>query len=172
MGFWSNLLMAILSVINPIIGFIASTVKYVISEAKNAGFVYLIDVISNILPGGFIKDLAAGMISDAVEVFSLKSAVDEVIPFNNIILTCERCGSNSHYFVKKDGLITCKDCFRNNVESEIERPNKIYLIKNNIRTIKHEFLTLNKESVTSKFISLPNPKKFPTLSNKFKKFNK
>ena len=171
MGFWSNILMAILSVVNPVLGFIGSTIKYVTSEAKNAGFFFLVDIVGNMLPGGFAKDLAVGMVSDAIEATSISSAVEQVVPFNNIILKCERCGTNSHYFVKKEGLITCKDCFRNNVESNFERKDKIYLLKNNISIVKNELVTFNEQSLSKKYSDFNDSFKPPSLSNKFKNFN-
>lgn len=170
MGFFSNILMAILSLVNPILGFIGCAIKYIISEAKNAGFVFLVDIVGNFLPGGFAKDLAAGMVSDALEAGSVSMAADQIVPFNNIILRCERCEGNSHYYVRKEGLITCKDCFRNNIESTYVKTDRLFIFKNNISTVKNEITTFTSQSLSEKYTNFNNSFTPPSLSNKYKNY--
>ncbi|MCI1779246.1 MAG: hypothetical protein LKI53_04730 [Bacteroidales bacterium] len=172
MGFLSNILMAFLGFIHPIVALVGSTIKYVTSQAKNAGTIFIVDIVANMLPGGFAKDLAAGFVSDAIEALSIDSAVNQVVPQNQISLQCERCGTYSQFYVKKDGLITCKKCFQNNVESNFERKGRIYLLKDNITLIKNELVTYNKQQLSNNYKNFNNSYERPSLSNKFKNFKK
>ena len=111
------------------------------------------------------------MVSDAIEASSLNYAVDKVVPHNNIILKCERCGNHSHYYLKKDGLITCKSCFEKNVDTKILKHDRIYLLKNNISIIKNELVNFKNQSLSKKYTDFNNSFKQPNLSDKFKNFN-
>lgn len=172
MGFLSNLLIAILGVINPVLAFTGSAVKYIISSAKNAGFNFVLDLVGVALPGGFVKDLMLGMVSDAIEASSLNSAVNSITPFNDIVLKCDHCSNYSHYYVKRMGNIVCNNCLEKNIDDKIVKNDRIFLLNNNISSVQYDLKEFNKPSISDKYKRFGEDPSFPSLSNKFKNFNK
>lgn len=138
MGFWSNVLMAFVSSINPAIGFLGSIVKYIVSPPKRAWSSFVVSIISQFIPGGLVKNLVAGMVSDVIEMSSLSSAVNQITPYNNLVLMCDICGKDTHYYVKNDGVIRCKRCLKKNVSKGITRKDRIYVFQNSICRIQGE----------------------------------
>lgn len=142
MGFWSNVLIAILSTINPALGLLGNIVKYVVSPPKRAWTGFVLDIFSQLIPGGFAKNLAAGMVSDVMEMNSLSSTVSRITPYNNLVLMCDICGKDTHYYARNDGIIKCEHCLKKNLKERVSRKDKIYVFNNSINRV-HEELRYN-----------------------------
>lgn len=138
MGFWSNVLMAIVSTINPAIGFLGSIVKYILSPTKGAWPSFVVNIMSQFIPGGLVKNLVAGMVSDVIEMSSLSGAISQITPYNNLVLICDICRRDTHYYVKNDGLIKCRHCLKKNASKRISRKDKIYIFHNSIDRVHEE----------------------------------
>ncbi len=170
MGFFSNLMIAILGVVNPVLALAGSAVKYITSQAKTAGLCFILDLVSVGMPGGFVKDIMMGVVSDAIEASSLNSAVKSITPFNDIVLKCDHCTSYSHYYVKRSGNIICNKCLEKNIDDKIVQSDKIFLIKNSISSIHNELHGYNRSSLSTKYNDFEGKGTFPNLSSKFKNF--
>lgn len=113
MGFWSNVLMAIVSTINPTIGFLGSIVKYIVSPPTGRTWTsFVVNIFSQFIPGAFVKNLVAGMVCDIIEATSLSSAVNQITPYNNLVLKCDLCKKYTHYYVRNNGVMCCFRPFR------------------------------------------------------------
>jgi hypothetical protein len=133
MGFLSNLFMAVLGAINPIIGLCGSFVRYVTDDSEHAGSSLMLDIVSGLLPGGFIKDLAVGTFADAFfEANSIEEATNNVVQYNDIIMKCDNCDEYSHYYAKFDNEIRCKNCLDIKLDRITNSRSKIYLRKEKI----------------------------------------
>ncbi len=177
MGFFSNILLVIVSTFNPLFGIIGSVIQYITSDAKNAGKTFLLHLASSILQlpdiaSNFIKDITSGMISDAIEASSTDYAANKTVPINSLVLKCDICDSFTNQYVKSDNLIRCKKCFVKKLDKVINHNDKIYLLKNGIFRLHNELSSKKIEcklnrSYTNKHFS---NKQFPYISEKFKKF--
>lgn len=151
MGFWKTLILAILNTVNPAISFMGSIIEYVTSESKNERKISTLNLISNLIPGGFIKDVSVGILTDALRVDYLSEAVNKTVPYNNVVLKCDICGIYSHYFIRKDNKIKCSNCFEENVKKHCESNSKIYLISDNINKF-HEDLSNSNNMIPNSFL--------------------
>lgn len=142
MRLWSNLLssllIAIVSTINPTIGFLGSIAKHIAFRTGAIWKGFVVNVFSQFVPGGFVKNLVAGMISDIIVASSLSSAVNEATPCNDLALKCDVCEKYTRYYVKNDGLIKCKDCLEENLDKEITHEDKIYVLRNNVYRVQEK----------------------------------
>ncbi|RXQ88502.1 hypothetical protein EO244_15340 [Ancylomarina salipaludis] len=176
MSWWSNILMAIVSlvdpIISPIIGIVGSVVKYTVSKAKNAGAVFLFDLASSLLPGGAAKELFAGMISDIIET-DLTSGVKKTVPYNDIALFCGVCNKDTHYYIKdkSDSLIKCSNCFEKNLRKKINFENKVYILENGLYKLDNKRLAFQKSLYSNSFEKRDSPSSFSKSGDSFK-FNK
>jgi len=144
MNLLSKLLLAVTSsIINPSIGFIGSIIEYITSEEKNAGTVFLMDLASNILPGGFITNLSLGLITDAFRCDYLTEGVNKTIPFSNITLKCDSCNKYTNYYVQNRSLISCNDCFERGIENRVKEINGIYVFDKTIYELEQNVKVKN-----------------------------
>jgi len=152
MGFLKNMFMAILSAFNPLLGFIGSVIEYITSSSNNSITSFLLNVVNSIIPmpniaSGFIKDITAGLISDAIEVGTLKEAAEEIVPYNDIALKCDVCGVYKKYFLRENGLIKCKECYEKKLNKEVKHGDKVYIFKNGIYELKDEIVSKNSNKI-------------------------
>ena len=136
MGFFSNILIAIVSAFNPAIGFFASIVKWITSETQKAS-TFVLELVGNLIPTGNIigdlaKNISIGLFADAMEVGLVKDAAEKSVPRNDITLKCDICGQYRNYYVKDENGIVCKTCFQKNLERKVEYGDKVYIFKNGI----------------------------------------
>lgn len=149
MNFWSNVLIAVLSVIHPAIAFAGSIVKYLTSAPEKLGFCFLLNVVRQIIPGGFLKDIAFGVLSDLVLVDTFSSAIKKIMPFSNIVLKCDSCDVYTHYYIRKDERILCRKCLEDNLGDEIRMDDKIYIRRN--------FIYRAKKQIEAKNLTIKSP---------------
>lgn len=156
MSFFRNILIAIVSLINPILGVIGSVIEYVTSSSIHSGKLLLLNLASSFITlpniaSGFIKDVATGMISDIVEINSLSNAVDETVPVNSITLKCDCCSTYTNRYVVNDGVIKCKKCVLRKLDHSINFDNKIYILENNIYRLNKKIVTFERLDESSRF---------------------
>lgn len=140
--------MAIVSAINPAIGFFGSVVKWIASGAKKNVPTFILNLASSIIPtgsfvGDFIKDLSIGMVADTIEASSIGEAVDRSIPLNDIALNCDICGIYRRYYVNNENGIVCKDCYTKNLERTVQYDDKIYIFEKGIYKSKETIKRFN-----------------------------
>lgn len=157
MGFFSNLLLAVVSVVNPALGLIGSVIKYVTSEVKNAATGLILSIASTFLPGGFVKDLIVGSMIDAIELDSVSSAVEKVVPRNDLALTCQVCGTNTHHYAEDQSIIKCSTCIEKRVDKKVEHNDRIFVLKNGLYQMEQKKVGEFKfPSLSDKTLKQPN----------------
>jgi hypothetical protein len=125
--------MAIAGFFNPAITLFGSIIKFITSNSKNAVLSLAIDLTGMMLPGGLLKDIAVGVVSDIVETTSYERSVKKIIPYNNIILQCYHCGKYTHYYASIKDKITCTKCSQEQLIENNKDVNKIYLFPEHIK---------------------------------------
>jgi hypothetical protein len=138
--------MAILSVVSPALGLIGSLVKHIVSDSKHALAGFCLDLFGTVLPGGFAKDLAVGVVADAVEASSLHSAVDHVVPMNEVALKCDVCGTWSRFHVRNDGSTKCKRCFERGLDAQVHFSDRIFVMQRGIYQVRSNLSAMQREA--------------------------
>lgn len=108
------------------------------NESKNAGISLLLNLTSLVLPGAILKDLAIGALASAIEYDTIGSAVNALVPRNDLALNCKVCRKNTHYYIQSNSIIKCASCFENNLEKTTRYEDKIYVLKNGIYQAKKQ----------------------------------
>jgi len=136
--------MAFVSWVNPGIGFIGSVINYITSENNSAEKLFVIDIVSKIIPGGLIKDLIFGVTADILEASEMSSAVNKITPYNDIVLSCHTCHKYTHYYVHRDNKILCSDCLKDEINRKTVFNDRIYVLNQSIYNIHRELFRANK----------------------------
>lgn len=145
----STVLIAIVSTVSPIIGFAGSVVKYLLSSARRAWMGFVVDVVGLAVPGGLVKNLISGLISDVIEATSPSDAADHVVPLGPATMECGVCGTYTRYYVKEAGTIKCKECFTDEVDERVSYGDKVYVLKNNVYRVHDELTEMNRLTLTA-----------------------
>ncbi len=131
-----------MSALNPALGVFGSIIKWVNSEYDNSDKIFVLDLVGNILPGGFTKDILYGELVDIYESKNLSESVKEVVPYNTISVYCNNCHTLTNYYVSSNGRLLCDSCYANTIDNYVMQSN-IYVARNNIYTLHNSMLTSN-----------------------------
>jgi predicted transposase YbfD/YdcC len=167
--FAGNFLFVILERINPVIGVVANILKIVISRTDQRlkkDEIFVANLVNPSIPKELAISIVSGMISDAIETDSLNYAINNSIPFNEIVLKCNICSNYSHYYVYINRDIVCSKCFEKKMEKKIAHSNRLFYFKDDAEDLKS---TLNDANEAYK---LKSPSDFPNISDKYEKLKR
>jgi len=158
MSFLNQVLFAIVTALNPAVGFMASIVEFITSSSKNAGKIFVAKLFSSTLPGGFVTNLASDIILDIYESNDIENVSEKVVPFNNIVQFCSSCDKSTHYYIYKKNRLLCSRCLGNDLKKYITHDSQVYLLENNVYRISNKLELANKtlENKTLDNRILPN----------------
>jgi hypothetical protein len=142
---WSDLVMAMASSMVPGFGLLANIVDYITSDDPNssAGTRFIAELVTTNLPGGFLTSLATNIAIDILLGSQLSTAIDEVTPYNEIVLLCNGCRASTHYYARKSSRILCSRCLTAEVGNTVHHKDKVFVLKNGVYQLHSELKVAN-----------------------------
>ena len=139
-----SLIMAVASSMIPGFGLLGGIVEYVTSESPDAGKIFLLDMVSTGLPGGFFTNLGTEIAGDLLFTSDAHNSVRRVVPRNSLTLPCSICSKYSNYYVRKSGHIICRTCLANQIQTQKRNYDKIYVLNRNVSFFHSQLIESNK----------------------------
>ena len=138
-----DIALAALSYLDPVIGFTLGTFTSAMEDGMSA---VILNLMSEMIPGGFIKDIGMAV---ALEIAATESgairAARMIAPHNSVLIRCQNCGTSTSHYLGVNGTILCSSCAGEVIYQKSEHANRLLVYKSNIAVYHGTVKTLTRE---------------------------
>ena len=145
-----------------------SLVSFITSDEDNSLSVLALEVGSFALPGGFAKDLVAGLVADAVRATSFGGGVGLVVPQQRIAVRCGRCGAYTNRYVVLSALPACSTCATRELSGTGGGAMATFVVPAVVQEFHAQLAAYSPPSVSAKYTRFRD--ETPAVSEKFWRF--